>query len=329
LYRRPDARQPYRSGIPEPDSRLQSTSAIYHELNSPIDCMRISQWDHPNLDLPAIAEVQFPRNVCVESPMFENLQFLPMWITRAGIPALSVMGFFWKGDEALSGDFKQWLSQKIMGVKLTVPNIAGIEPLGRIFDFIYGRQYFALTTFARVSAISFVAIVVANLIFARGAVSQIAWNLAHTNASVLAQLLIINILFDYVSITKSRLLIKGITRLNIRGRDVLFVVSDLIISCLIVAVYTIISMMYDTFDEQMERLWPYNFAFMLTSFLTLLLTILYSLSLLSLSVFGAIAKATRLLQWMLPVRELPVRSIGIVAGVLLFCFLEIFHALAD
>ena len=93
--------------------------------------------------------------------MIENLQFLPVWITRAGIPALSVMGFFWKGDEALSDDFKKWLSQKIMGVKLTVPNIAGIEPLGRIFDFIYGRRYFALTTFLRVAAISIVALIVA------------------------------------------------------------------------------------------------------------------------------------------------------------------------
>jgi hypothetical protein len=50
-------------------------------------------------------------------PMIENLDFLPAWITRAGVPALSVMGFFWKGDEALSDDFKKWLSQKIMGIQ--------------------------------------------------------------------------------------------------------------------------------------------------------------------------------------------------------------------
>jgi hypothetical protein len=67
-------------------------------------------------------------------------------------------------------------------------------------------------------------------------------------------------------------------------------------------------------------------AFGLTTFMTLLLTLLYLASLMSLKLFGLIAKATRLAQWMLPVRTLPVRSIGIVAGALLFFFLEIFHA---
>jgi len=261
--------------------------------------------------------------------MIENLQFLPAWITRAGVPALSVMGFFWKGDEALSDDFKKWLSQKILGVKLTVPNIAGIEPLGRIFDFIYGRRYVALTTFLRVAAISLVAIVVASLIFTGGSVNQVAWNFTHSDTTLLMQKLVTNIVFDYLSITKSRVLITGITRLNIRGRDVVFVVSDLIATCFIVVIYTFIEILFfDTLDEQMEYTRGFDLAFMLTTFLTLLLTILYALALISLRVFSLIAKATRLMQWMLPIQELPVRSIGIVAGIILFCFLEIFYALA-
>src|SRR5262245_23460750 len=185
--------------------------------------------------------------------MIENLLFLPAWITRAGVPALSVMAFFWKGDEALSDDFKKWLSQKIMGVKVTVPNIAGIEPLGRIFDFIYGRRYFALTTFLRVSAISLAAIVVASLIFTGGSVNQVVWNLTHSHVDLLIHKLCANIVFDYLSITKSRLLIKGITRLNIRGRDVVFVVGDLIATCFIVTIYTFYEILFlDTLDEQME-----------------------------------------------------------------------------
>jgi hypothetical protein len=93
--------------------------------------------------------------------MIENLDFLPAWITRAGVPAISVTAFFWKGDEALSEEFPKWLSQKILGVNLTVPNISSLEPLSRVFDFIYGRRYFALTTFLRVAAISIVALIVA------------------------------------------------------------------------------------------------------------------------------------------------------------------------
>lgn len=261
--------------------------------------------------------------------MIENLDFLPAWITRAGVPALSVMAFFWKGDEALSDDFKKWLSQKIMGINLTVPNIAGIEPLGRIFDFIYGRRYFALTTFLRVSAISLVAIVVASLIVAGGSVNQVIWNITHSHVDLLIHKLFTNIVFDYLSITKSRLLIKGITRLNIRGRDVFFVVADLIATCFIVTIYTFCEILFfDTLDEQMEYTRGFDLAFMLTTFMTSLLTVLYALSLMSLRVFSAIAKATRLIQWMLPIHELPVRSIGIVAGALLFCFLEIFFAVA-
>jgi hypothetical protein len=54
--------------------------------------------------------------------MIENLDFLPTWIKGSAIPASFVMGFFWKGDEALSEDFRKWLSQKILGLKLTVPD---------------------------------------------------------------------------------------------------------------------------------------------------------------------------------------------------------------
>jgi hypothetical protein len=54
----------------------------------------------------------------------------------------------------------------------------------------------------------------------------------------------------------------------------------------------------------------------------------YSLALMWLRVLAVIKKAAGLIQWMLPVQTLPVQSIGMVAGALLFCFLEIFHAFA-
>jgi len=280
--------------------------------------------------------------------MIETLQFLPAWITRAGIPALSVMAFFWKGDEALSDDFKKWLSQKIMGVKLTVPNIAGIEPLGRVFDFIYGRRYFAFTTFLRVAAVSLVALFVTSLVVAGGVAQGIAAFRAmpmDVDGPMVIKLLGTNIVFDYVSITKSRLLINGITRLKVRGRDALFVVSDLIVTYFILWLYVVFFygvfvgyfptyyVEYKYIPLQLATTAPYSIlfpivAFTLTTFMTLLLTVLYSLALMSLRVFGALAKATRLIQWMLPVQELPVRSIGIVAGALLFCFLEVLYALA-
>jgi hypothetical protein len=67
-----------------------------------------------------------------------SFDFLPQWIIAAGAPALSVIAFFWKGDDALSQNFKQWLTEKILQVKLTVPEISSIEPLGKVFDLIFG-----------------------------------------------------------------------------------------------------------------------------------------------------------------------------------------------
>ena len=70
-------------------------------------------------------------------------------------------------------------------------------------------------------------------------------------------------------------------------------------------------------------------AFALTTFLTLLLTTVYSISLLLLMFFNFLGKTSymrwlvpenmlSIIRWVLPVESLPVRSIGIVAGVFVF-----------
>jgi hypothetical protein len=92
------------------------------------------------------------RSPCLGFPRSRTLIFCQRGSLGPGFRR--VMAFFWKGDEALSDDFKKWLSQKVMGIQLTVPDMASIEPLGRIFDSIYGRRYFTPTTFLRVAAVS-------------------------------------------------------------------------------------------------------------------------------------------------------------------------------
>jgi hypothetical protein len=61
---------------------------------------------------------------------------------------------FWSGDDYVSEEFRDWLSRKIMGVKLTAPEISSIEPLGKVFELVYGRKYFAISTFLRVSLVA-------------------------------------------------------------------------------------------------------------------------------------------------------------------------------
>lgn len=276
--------------------------------------------------------------------MVENLDFLPAWVTRAGVPAVAVMGFFWKGDEALSEDFKKWLSQKILGMKLTVPNISSLEPLAKVFDFIYGRRYFALTTALRVTAISVVALIVTSLVVAGGIANAIAafQRTVREDLPFVVNFLLANILFDYVSVTKSRVLIMSITKLTSKGREALFFVSDLLITCFIVWLYamtfyrilaqTSLPPKYIYIPMELQTappsiLFP-MISFSMTTFMTLLLTILYSFALMSLRILAVIKKAAGIVQWMLPVQTVPIRSIGMVGGALLFCLLEIFHAFA-
>src|SRR5262249_15746266 len=79
-------------------------------------------------------------------------------------------------------------------------------------------------------------------------------------------------------------------------------------------------------------------AFVLTTFLTLFLTTMYSVSLMLLMFFNFLGKTAYLrwvvpenllsiLRWVLPVKTLPVRSIGMVAGALVFVFVAAFLSL--
>jgi len=90
------------------------------------------------------------------------------------------------------------------------------------------------------------------------------------------------------------------------------------------------------------ELWTFPYlpfvAFVLTTFLTLFLTTMYSVSLMLLMFFNFLGKTAYLrwvvpenllsiLRWVLPVKTLPVRSIGMVAGALVFVFVAAFRAL--
>jgi len=235
-------------------------------------------------------------------------------------------------------------------VKLTVPNRASIAPLGKVFDFIFGRRYFALTTFARVAAISIIALLVSFLV----ALSLGNWTIKDavealeqmegSDPAFLISSVVSNIVFDYLSVTKSRLLIEWIKRYSYSA--IKFVIIDLAVTFfVIVPIFVAVGWFIEIF--LFTPSWIYHLAdatptivnvansyqvvgraFTITTFMSLLLTLLYLTSLASLKFFGLIAKAVPLIQWMLPVNTLPGRSIGIVAGAILFCFLELFFVVA-
>lgn len=271
-----------------------------------------------------------------------SFDFLPHWIVAAGAPALSVIAFFWTGDDALSQDFKKWLTQKILRVKLTVPDISSIEPLGKVFDFIFGRRYFALTTFLRTAGISIIAFAITLFSIAGDPISFL-WGVAKEEPITSIVALAINVVFDYISVTKSRILIATISKLHRKYAVIIFIFVDLILTTIIIFGY------FDLIHSQLEfdlnamvyELWTFPYlpfvAFVLTTFLTLFLTTTYSVSLMLLMLFNFLGKTTymrwlvpenilSIIRWVLPVDTLPVRSIGIVAGAFVFIFVAAFRA---
>jgi hypothetical protein len=233
-------------------------------------------------------------------------------------------------------------------VKLTVPDISSIEPLGKVFDFIYGRRYFALSTFLRVAAITTVAF--SCLILLAKFRLSLFWDVSKHYWNVFLPLFIGNIFFYYLSITKSRFALSRIARLKLRFSWAIFFIVDLALTFIIVLFYTAI---WYSLLEKSEPLFgqptmgffvfyimissPLLNAFQLTTFLNLLLTTVYSVSLMLLMFFNFLGKTAymrwlvpenilSILRWVLPVKTLPVRSIGIVAGAFVFIFVAAFHA---
>jgi hypothetical protein len=213
-----------------------------------------------------------------------------------------------------------------------------------VFDFIFGHRYFALSTFLRVAAISITALGVS--IFAieeepistlRQILSEPAFYLVFTT---------LNVLFDYILVTKSRFLIATIAKSHKKYAVIIFIFADIILTIIIAFVYGAI--IFGGFDLAefgpvldtlilVMAIGTWVWAFALTTFLTVLLTTVYSISLILLMFVNFLGKTTymrwlvpenivSLLRWMLPVETLPVRSIGIVAGAFVFLFVAAVRA---
>ncbi len=270
--------------------------------------------------------------------MTELQTLLPHSVIAAVLPALALITFFWKGDEALSAEFKQWITQRIYGVDLSASRLSGIEPLSRVFDFIYGARYFSLNSFFRVAGVSTIAAIISFSIPAilnpQGAWENIR-NIASTRQSfeILLLFLFVNYSFDYISVTKARLIMHGMIVTRLRYTNILFLIVDGVATVLVLNAYAflfsrVIAFFYPVTEHDMFGwmvMFNYFFvvyAFYGTTFLIFFLTAMYLLSLWSLIAFG-VMPVLSLVRWILPVRQLPVRSIGVMAGVILFIGLSV------
>jgi hypothetical protein len=244
--------------------------------------------------------------------MADITSYLPAWLTAAAAPAGLVMAFFWKGDEAIGPDMKDWLSKKIAGQHSAQAQVFAIDPLGRVFDAAFGRKPNGLPSFLRVALISTLAFFAAAFAIAIAFhFRSIPWRSGDIAKTI--ELILINALFDYVSVTKALFIMRRIGRGS--GATVSFLLLDFFGTVLILLMY------YTVVENLLERS---NFgisemfvgpAFFATTFLTFFLTLLYVVAI---RVLVSGSKLRSWISWALPVKTLPVRSIGIMAGSLLF-----------
>jgi len=233
---------------------------------------------------------------------------LPTWLANAAIPAGAVMSFFWKGDDAIGPGLKNWLTRKITGQNSSdETEVSTIDPLRHVFDVVYGTRPNGLPSFLRVTLISTLAF----LVFLLWLLDFEYWGLELTlYATWIVVLIPINALFDYVSVTKALFIMRRIGNVG-GGKTLMFLVLDFLCTFLIIMVYAIV---VESMGISMLRGMHWGIPFLATTFLTFLLTLLYVLAVRVLSGL----KLRSGISWALPVETLPVRSIGIMAGFLVF-----------
>jgi hypothetical protein len=267
--------------------------------------------------------------------MADITSYLPAWLVAAAVPAGAVMGFFWKGDEAIGPDMKDWLSKTIAGQNPTRAQVSTIDPLRRIFDAVYGRKPNGLPSFIRVALISTLAFFAVAFFF-----GLIVTSLVFRFVPAIPQtigVILINALFDYASVTKALFIMERIRRGS--AKTALFLLLDFFGTLLILLVYGLVFVSYDMLFGRADAYFGslgellLGLAFFATTFLTFVLTLLYVFAVRVLrfahsgegAVVGGLSgsKLRSGISWALPVKTLPVRSIGIMAGFLLFLALLI------
>jgi hypothetical protein len=246
-------------------------------------------------------------------------------LSGAGLPAGAVIAFFWKADDALSAELKQWLSAKIEGVVSNAAETSSLLPIARVFDFLFGTSLFAPLTLMRVALVStatfLIVLAATDLSSGKTPLASASYYL-DTEAALL---LLSNMMFDVLSVTKARYIINACMRRKARSIIVFFVL-DIFATFVLLCLYGLWLKVehpsnpgrYGVGDAAwIVWVFPFVLAILATSFLTTLLTSIYLVSLTSLR-WARLTKLLSGLVWALPVREKPVRSIGVVAGGLVF-----------
>jgi hypothetical protein len=275
--------------------------------------------------------------------------YLPQWIVAAAAPAAAVIAFFWKGDDALSPEFRQWLGEKLCAARpasgfsqqaeLTSSGVdrrrSALDALLAVFDLVFGFGGTWLPSFFRVGVISTIAAFVVVLGWPSNwdSLTLTLTFLFGGNFAAVIVLVIVNMIFGYISVAKSMFILRRVR--NAKYGTALFFVFDLVATLVVLVAYAIVFESRDVLFPASDSIGIYGTiglgaAFFGTTFLTFLLALAYVVAAFLLNllatershpvgVAGAPLKAWSTVTWILPVKTLPIRSTGIMAGAVVFC----------
>jgi hypothetical protein len=151
-------------------------------------------------------------------------------------------------------------------------------------------------------------------------------------AEVFLLLFVLQSALDYISVIKARVIMRKIVQVDLKYKNLLFLCADAAATILLLTAYnhsfSALTLYFLTGYLSFLSFIFLEFAFYGTTFLIFFVTLMYVLALWSLSAVRSVPVLSFVL-WILPVRTLPIRSIGLMSGILLFLSLGLFGLLGQ
>jgi amino acid transporter len=130
------------------------------------------------------------------------------------VATLSVLGIFWKADDAFSDEFRDALSKKLQGMKIEPIDVNWSEGFEKIFDRAFGRKHFSWNCFVRSCIASILAVILLSALSLSIQPSSFEFssNVIQAFLAFLVVFIALNLIPDYFSLLETRWIIGLITR---------------------------------------------------------------------------------------------------------------------
>ena len=269
------------------------------------------------------------------------------WLVDFGASVSSfgvVLAFFWKLEDLASPRAKKDIANWLM--RVDVPGVASHWPnhFALLFDTIFGKMHLSWRCFARSCLASVFAVGVMIVVWYRlnpDAVEIFTgiYGLSASVALITALAVILNVLPDYFSLLESRFVIdlmkdckKAICFVSLIFLDICLTVAIFMLSLVSLVIFVNVIILgesiqhYDVnyFSKELRKLTsmentrdePAFGIFFYSTFFTSFWVWIYAAAVGTARFLNASANVIRLLKWFLDIEGHPIRSIGVIAGLM-------------